>query len=830
MKLKSLSVAGFRGFNSERVIDFHSKLTLVSAPNSHGKTSIIEALEFLLYGETSKVQSADSKEEYKDSYINKHFPADAIPHIEAICLDGTGQEVRFRVEFHGPEIRRTVNDSRVEQWPFAAQLHDSARPFVVQHALKRLLLAAPSERFQGFAQLLGLGQVDAVQQAVINLCTKPESHLSADARGRLTELDLFLGRLNTSSNTGAVAKSLSKGPAATNDAFAKLHKLAEKSAGKRLDDDQIIPTLAGLRSAAAERVFAGSVAIKPLTSADQQGLALQRSKLDGFLTSDAVQVYGRVATRSVTDRLGKELQLLGLGLELVSESPEQCPLCQQSISETHRTGMHERHLVLDEQLREEENIGAARTDLAHRFKELGRAVQHHAALELARGTDLINANSPEASKKITALFGKGHSQELMLVAGAGAALKPKHRVLDEAAQKVSASIQVCADAVNARSEDLSQIEALVQAVAAYVGSADAYEAIAREVEPTLADPTRLLQKAIDAEAGTAELSLIIETFTSRDRISKAVRVRALVDGLKDLKKLVEQAVGQTMEDAFASELTGAVMTWYERIRTTGDPDVHFSGFEMEKTKGGSFKNRRVRVGARSYGVELASAVSSLSESKLNALGLCMSIATALRAPGPWGFLVLDDPIQSWDDDHEFQFIDIVRRLAEQEDKQIVLMSHRDSWVDQVATGCRSLNGLRYHITAYNQDGPLLSAEQWAPVEERLKTILSIAGDASASRVRLQEAEAEVRLAACQLAVELAQRKLKRSVSGHTLNSQKVRAILTDAACPSTLADRVVSTFETTDDAHHSGDDYDPNRERIRRYHGVLSDLKTWIRA
>ena len=62
MRLRQLSVAGFRGFNSVRTIEFSDTLTLVSAPNSHGKTSITEALEFLLYGQTSKVESADSKD------------------------------------------------------------------------------------------------------------------------------------------------------------------------------------------------------------------------------------------------------------------------------------------------------------------------------------------------------------------------------------------------------------------------------------------------------------------------------------------------------------------------------------------------------------------------------------------------------------------------------------------------------------------------------------------------------------------------------------------------------------------------------------------------
>jgi recombinational DNA repair ATPase RecF len=96
MKLDTLTIAGFRGFNSEREIRMHPRLTLISAPNSYGKTSVAEALEFLLFGVTSKVQNAHSVEEYKDSYRNRHFPDGQPIFVEAKCLsdDQTALTIR----------------------------------------------------------------------------------------------------------------------------------------------------------------------------------------------------------------------------------------------------------------------------------------------------------------------------------------------------------------------------------------------------------------------------------------------------------------------------------------------------------------------------------------------------------------------------------------------------------------------------------------------------------------------------------------------------------------------------------------------------------------
>jgi len=120
VKTKKLAVAGFRGFNTERTIEFHEKLTLLSAPNSHGKTSITEALEFLFYGQTSKVESADSKDEYKDSYHNRHYSPDQPVFVEAHCTDARLGDMVLRVEINSQGIQRFVNDDTVSAWPSLA--------------------------------------------------------------------------------------------------------------------------------------------------------------------------------------------------------------------------------------------------------------------------------------------------------------------------------------------------------------------------------------------------------------------------------------------------------------------------------------------------------------------------------------------------------------------------------------------------------------------------------------------------------------------------------------------------------------------------------------
>ena len=109
MKIKNIIIQGFRGFNEERNIDFHDHLTLIHAPNSYGKTSISEAFEWLLYGVTSKVEKADSKEEYKGSYRNRHLLESLTPFVKATFVDDNENETEFRGDLAEDEtIQRFV--------------------------------------------------------------------------------------------------------------------------------------------------------------------------------------------------------------------------------------------------------------------------------------------------------------------------------------------------------------------------------------------------------------------------------------------------------------------------------------------------------------------------------------------------------------------------------------------------------------------------------------------------------------------------------------------------------------------------------------------------
>lgn len=167
---------------------------------------------------------------------------------------------------------------------------------------------------------------------------------------------------------------------------------------------------------------------------------------------------------------------------------------------------------------------------------------------------------------------------------------------------------------------------------------------------------------------------------------------------------------------------------------------------------------------------------------------------------------------------------VVRALIEQEGKQIVLLSHKGQWIRAVSSGCRSVNGCLYEITGYTQEGPHLRVAQWAQTRDRLREADSIANDPHATSIRLQQAEEELRLAACQIASDIAAEKLKRFTSAHNMNGKDVRAIMNQAGYPAETVDKVAAVFSTADDAHHAPKQYQPNAHRIRQHIATLRSL------
>ncbi len=104
MRLKKLTIKGFRGFNDEQYILLDSNVILVYGLNGSGKSSFTEALEWLFFGEISRQRLSRCKSEYQyEEYLrNLFYVSSDNPFVEVEgTIAGTSVVVRKEIMLTG---------------------------------------------------------------------------------------------------------------------------------------------------------------------------------------------------------------------------------------------------------------------------------------------------------------------------------------------------------------------------------------------------------------------------------------------------------------------------------------------------------------------------------------------------------------------------------------------------------------------------------------------------------------------------------------------------------------------------------------------------------
>ena len=117
---------------------------------------------------------------------------------------------------------------------------------------------------------------------------------------------------------------------------------------------------------------------------------------------------------------------------------------------------------------------------------------------------------------------------------------------------------------------------------------------------------------------------------------------------------------------------------------------------------------------------------------MNCLGLAVWLMRATTKTSPFGFILLDDPVQAMDDDHAEAFIaQVVPHLIDDHGKQVVVLSH----VRNVTDKLRALNLHRstqlFHYENYLQTGPVIVLQ--ARLQQKLAEIKGAAAGNEANR-------------------------------------------------------------------------------------------------
>ena len=685
-----LVVEAFRGFNARMEIDLDASVVVLHGPNGMGKTSVFDALQWLLLGEIPRLRAARLRQ--TDEYIVNAYLSSGPARVEAHVRLGDRRVVLTRTgDRTGSSLTWSTTDGSTALHGDAAEAElsraFSASPemdlatsltacgLLQQDATRLVLETKPRDRFAMFSELLGLGVLERFEEWIQNrfkeLTTKLKE--ATDAAATVER------RVNAARNTLLQLKE----QAARRPAATAVTSRLESALLSSPFHDVVIPldrdTAAGLAGAAASLAHeSGRLAsdiesveesLEGLLSSDRLDLAV--SAADGRVEQSRVQLEQQLASLSAAQTSLQELEQLQASIQRMVATViphihgDECPVCGQPISEA---------------------------SLRERLESLAGDTS---AVELAQQA----VNTFEAQG--LALRQAAASAEQM--AAAARTQRDARRQHDRLMESIRTRLERidASDSLLRASPPAELSEAAVW-LKSISSSATVMAALAQE-----------LVAAIDASASSEEISAATELAEAEAQWqSRRTRQESAATARRDAESLylaVQESRVEVVRREFA-RLTPIAQDVYSRL----DPHPTFTEIELvpEMFRAAGTATAQVRDDALDISAN-PMLVFSAAQANIAAVSYVIALNWAAAAKVP--MLLLDDPLQAMDDINVLGFADLCRHLRRA--RQVIVSTHERRFAELLE---RKLSPRRvqdrtliHEFVGWQRAGPLIKSRMTA---------------------------------------------------------------------------------------------------------------------
>jgi RecF/RecN/SMC family protein len=683
-RISKLEIQGFRAFgrNSQK-LDFPSALAAVWGPNSQGKTSLAEAVEFLLTGQIVRRElMASGQDEFADSLRNAHLPAGTEAFVQATITrsDGSACIVRrsLKTDYGKKQDCETIlsmdgttcAEADLAKIGIVLSQPPLRAPVLAQHTLGYVFSARPQDRASYFKALLEVTDLEEFRNAAAAL----ERDIVAPASPLIEKLEL-------AASVPPIEKHLKplfgKVPSATemNAVFAASFKSLIVTNGETApaDADGCRARIEAILAEKRAKTFA-------LKGFDRKALAQrseppenQHEKLTAYITE-----RGKVdaETRRLAGLFREALTLPTTGD--ASEAID-CPLCGADDTLTP-----ERIAFIRGRVADTEAFQQASREAREALAAMESSVQ---SVETAITEAVpIFITNPSRFRRERG-FRVGRIRELLGVdaePGIAAWLAALGRLMRSRTRAMIAIRRLSALV----SSYVERLDSLADPVLIKTGFAEliiAYREFASQLaayDPTEKVVSTGLKAIVDAESETFGWQELIELSTDQKNLRAAIIDRtARVEVTKELAQALRQIDkgNEAVLDEKFGDLSEGVQKWWDLLR----PE-ELSFFTGVKPRPGARRTIDFKAGLSAQSdrsdAKLRDVVAVFSQSQLHCLGLALFLARSVKEGV--GFIVLDDPILSSDEDYRAFFNPmVIENLLQLGMQVIVLTQDQRTWKD-----------------------------------------------------------------------------------------------------------------------------------------------------
>ena len=383
--LQSLGVAGFRAFLGPKKFDFSKKRCLaIFAPNGYGKSSVVDALEFMLSKEGTLIRLGQRAVHNQAGPValahNLAAETNITPSAEICVISGNNRECGSRSvtgpDREMPAVGKTLN------------ARFKVSPIVRGHELRRFVEArTPEQRYADITNWLQLGPLVEVQKSIRLL--RMQVKAAAEDEGDLQRVDTQLARetaqLVRAWETAPILRHINESILAPLDPTLTLTALATADGGyvaleARAEEEADKIGLAGLR-----QIRNAAAALQAETIDAENGEVVISGAIPTF---DKALATLSSATAKEEEERKKSASAAFQNLWKAAEpffaegtpAPDVCPVCATPIADTATGSSKGIRIHIARHLDELADYAAARSAL----EEADRAVTNaHTALAAA---------------------------------------------------------------------------------------------------------------------------------------------------------------------------------------------------------------------------------------------------------------------------------------------------------------------------------------------------------------------------------------------------------------------------------------------------------------
>jgi len=684
MKIKILNIRGLRGFNNEVEIPCASGLNLVYAPNGWGKSSIAEAIEWAIFGDTQRRLDAKSKVEFEGTYRNVHTEPNVTSFVKLICEKKDNQEITIQREIRKTEIPEfhisPETESTLSIYPI--------RPIIYQHGLQRFIHTEPSKRWDEFANILGLAELENLREILLKVKNNKENAIPEEVKEIINKLSKLRQTIESLNQLQSLKKPVQK---SAETFFLKAIKFAEhlvlKEEGNK---DDIINELKSILKKRKAAIFDLSIFImKTLDQSTLQQHENDKKYIDTFNKNVLAKIKEYRGQKRQEQDL-KRLAFVKQGLELLPKDADKCPFCGISTISSE----------LRKKLKEEVEESSATRELHQKvLKALGEMSSKIISLASPYINRLENS-SPifEKMDQIVKIIGDDQKEFLHSFKEVVKQRKiewEELKSLKETAINAVESIKNQLDLTEFNeifiTNQIKNIELLVNKVDVVKDNYSNYLNFCNISRDKL-------QVKLSKREDIAIPELLLYVIISKKELEKAFLVEGYINQLDELRKKVELFHKQKTAEKL-QEKKDDILKWYDILNP--EEDVGFTGIREHQTR-----KRWLEILAKSYGEEM-SGPACLSESHLNAVGISVYLAQIMGTLSPFQFIVIDDPVQSMDEKHSTRFADIIKEILNS-NYQIILLSHQMEIINALCNQFQDSPKFGYlEIANFDKSGPVI---------------------------------------------------------------------------------------------------------------------------